>query len=244
MKFRRMTKVWLCGLMAVLMVIGMPVSAMATQTEERQEQIEESTPAMATFATDDIASGTDGTVDWRIDKKGVLYIGGGEFEKTGIWSRYRYDIKRIVFTAPVVGPESMNYFFAGIIFVAEIVGLDYLDTSNVTSMAGMFSGMEKLKSVDVSCLDTSNVTDMSYMFDGVTNLTSLNLSNFDTRNVTNMRSMFWITENLNNVDFRNATFDSVTSYQNMMYVATVIVKSQVEKDWLQSKFPSLNVVIG
>ena len=51
-----------------------------------------------------------------------------------------------------------------------------------------------LLEIDVSNFDTSKVTDMSRMFSGMSNLTSLDLSNFDTSKVTTMYSMFYLDE--------------------------------------------------
>ena len=62
--------------------------------------------------------------------------------------------------------------------------LDYLDTSNVTTMYQMFNN-SKLTTLDVSSFDTSNVTDMYRMFYN-SKATSLDLSSFDTSNVTNI----------------------------------------------------------
>ena len=53
------------------------------------------------------------------------------------------------------------------------------DTSEITSMSGMFYGCSSLTSLDLSNFDTSAVTDMGYMFHNCTSLTNLILgSNF------------------------------------------------------------------
>ena len=51
-----------------------------------------------------------------------------------------------------------------------------------------------LLEIDVSNFDTSKVTTMNRMFSGMSNLTSLDLSNFDTSKVTTMYSMFYLDE--------------------------------------------------
>ena len=51
-----------------------------------------------------------------------------------------------------------------------------------------------LLEIDVSNFDTSKVTTMNRMFSGMSNLTSLDLSNFDTSKVTTMGSMFYLDE--------------------------------------------------
>jgi surface protein len=70
------------------------------------------------------------------------------------------------------------------------VDTTYLNTSNVTSMHGMFDECQNLSSLDVSHFDTSKVTNMMGMFYECNNLTSLDISNFDTSKVTNKSNMF------------------------------------------------------
>ena len=67
---------------------------------------------------------------------------------------------------------------------------NYIDTSNVTNMSGMFSGYSSDTLLDLSSFDTSNVTDMSSMFSNYSSTTALDLSKIDTSSVTNMSSMF------------------------------------------------------
>ena len=66
------------------------------------------------------------------------------------------------------------------------------DTSNVTDMSYMFFGCENVKLLpDIYKWDTSNVTDMSYMFFGCENVKYLpDISNWKTSNVINMSNMF------------------------------------------------------
>ena len=70
------------------------------------------------------------------------------------------------------------------------IDLSSFDTSKVTNMGRMFSGMSNLIALDLSNFNTSQVTDMRYMFSGMSNLIALDLSNFDTSMVTNMNAMF------------------------------------------------------
>ena len=70
------------------------------------------------------------------------------------------------------------------------IDLSSFDTSKVTNMGRMFSGMSNLIALDLSNFDTFQVTDMRYMFSGMSNLIALDLSNFDTSMVTNMNAMF------------------------------------------------------
>ena len=66
--------------------------------------------------------------------------------------------------------------------------LDFLNTSNVTTMVRMFRESQAT-TLDLSSFDTSNVTNMWGLF-RESQATTLDLSSFDTSNVTNMREMF------------------------------------------------------
>ena len=102
--------------------------------------------------------------------------------------------------------------------IKNIVELDLsnFDTSQVTDMQFMFSGMSSLTTLDLSNFDTSQVTDMKYMFRDTSSLTTLNLSNFDTSRVTNMEVMFYGMSSLTSLDLSN--FDtSQVKYMNYMF---------------------------
>ena len=81
-----------------------------------------------------------------------------------------------------------------------------IDTSNVTSMSGIFSECSNLTNLDLSGFDTSNVTDISNMFIYSKSLTSLDLTSFDTSKVTNMSQMFVSCEGLTTLDL--SSFDT------------------------------------
>ena len=102
--------------------------------------------------------------------------------------------------------------------IKNIVELDLsnFDTSQVTDMQFMFSGMSSLTTLDLSNFDTSQVTDMKYMFRDMSSLTTLNLSNFDTSRVTNMEVMFYGMSSLTSLDLSN--FDtSQVKYMDYMF---------------------------
>jgi surface protein len=69
-----------------------------------------------------------------------------------------------------------------------------------TSTFDWFCGMRNLQSIsDMSYLNTSQVTNMAYMFSTCTGLTTLDLSSFNTSKVTNMYGMFYNCTNLQTV---------------------------------------------
>ena len=100
------------------------------------------------------------------------------------------------------------YMFAGIPNLKSI-DLSKLDTSEVTTMSGMFSEFS-LTSLDLSNFNTSKVTNMNSMVSECFELISLNLNNFDTSKVTDMSNMFFNcfsleTLNLNSFNTKNVT---------------------------------------
>ena len=101
---------------------------------------------------------------------------------------------------------------------AKLTSLDlsHFNTENVTTMKEMFYGCQSLSELNVSSFNTSKVTDMSYMFYWCHVLSTLDFSSFDTRNVTDMTSMFRDCYILNNIRATDLfVTDQVTSYTNM-----------------------------
>ena len=136
-------------------------------------------------------------------------------------------------------------------YCTSLVGLNIgnFNTSNVTNMEEMFVKCYALKELDLSNFNTSKVTDMLNMFQYCTSLTRLNISSFDTSNVTNMNSMFSYNSKLTYIDMRNMTFGSNLLYANSMFYtvpnnATIYVKSNTEKTWLNTNYSSLTNVIA
>ncbi|EOK55733.1 bacterial surface protein 26-residue, partial [Enterococcus faecalis EnGen0061] len=72
----------------------------------------------------------------------------------------------------------------------QTLDVSNFDTSQVTSMGGMFIGCRGLQTLDVSNFDTSQVINMSSMFADCRGLQTLDITNFDTSQVTNMSNMF------------------------------------------------------
>ena len=95
--------------------------------------------------------------------------------------------------------------------------LSNFDTSKVTNMRTMFSGMSKLTTLNLSNFDTSNVTNMFYMFSSMPSLTTLNLSSFDTSKVTSMDSMFRGMSSLATLDLSSFHTPQVKNMRYMFY---------------------------
>ena len=121
----------------------------------------------------------------------------------------------------IIAPENSQYLFEYFINMTSINGLNYLDTSNVTSMYLMFSRCISLTTIDVSSFDTSNVTNMRSMFSahssvGPMALTSIiGLNKFNTSKVTDMTAMFQGCINLTTINVSSFDTSNVTSMRSM-----------------------------
>ena len=138
-------------------------------------------------------------------------------------------------------PTSTCHWFDGMYRMTRLIGLKYLNTSEVTNMRYMFGSYSMptldlshfdtgkvtdmsrmfasatLTSLDLSSFDTGFVTDMSYMFSDCSALESIDLSSFNTINVTNMNGMFYECSELTEIDLGNFNTSSVTSMVEMFF---------------------------
>ncbi|WP_289864617.1 BspA family leucine-rich repeat surface protein, partial [Enterococcus faecalis] len=213
-----------------------------TKTEEtktEEEKVEEAT-------TDENVALQWGTALAFFDTTtGTFTVQGGSLGKynESPWNEGKIEkaeVKKIVFKGKAVAPEDSNSLFWGLSNLTEIEGLNLVDTSRVTNMKSMFSGLGNLKQIDLSkfntskvtnmnsmfynggfeqldltSFDTSNVTNMGSMFSGNGSLTEVNVSSFDTSNVTTMSAMFKNTKMLSGLNVTNFNTSNVTSMESM-----------------------------
>lgn len=136
------------------------------------------------------------------------------------WSDQCMNIKKVVFDASFANYRylrNMRYWFDGCSELKDIEGLEYLNTSNVTSMWRLFAGCSSLTSLDLSNFDTKNLTETTGMFDGCYNLRNLDVSNFNTEKVTVMWGMFRGCSSLTSLDVSNFNTEKVEQMNEMFY---------------------------
>ena len=131
---------------------------------------------------------------------------------------------RVVFDASFrdFRPTTTARWFHNYRALHQIEGLEYLNTSEVKDMSGMFSDCSGLTSLDVSHFNTQNVTAMNDMFLGCSGLTSLDVKNFNTQNVTNMGGMFSYCSGLTSLDLKNFNTKNVTNMYGMFRGCSVL----------------------
>ena len=103
------------------------------------------------------------------------------------------DITTVVFDVSfaIARPVATSSWFYEMEDLTRIVGMENLNTKDVTDMSSMFFDCMSLTSLDLSHFDTGKVTNMAGMFKACGQLKSLDLSSFATRQVTGMSSMFF-----------------------------------------------------
>jgi surface protein len=108
------------------------------------------------------------------------------------WRTFNGDVTSIVFDPSFAQarPKTTYYWFEQMENLTSITGLEYLNTSETTSMYGMFYGCKKLTSLDLSSFNTDNVTNMAGMFLYCMSLTSVDLSGFTNARVERTSNMF------------------------------------------------------
>ena len=107
-------------------------------------------------------------------------------------SAVRSAVQTVVFEPSFadVTPTRTSQWFCYFTNLTSIVGMEYLNTSQVTSMYEMFYDCEQLTSIDLSHFDVGQVTTMQLMFAGCSSLQTVDLSGWQMPALTDMRAAF------------------------------------------------------
>ena len=163
--------------------------------------------------------------------------------------------KQIVITGKINLNSSNNadYLFSGFSDVSKIVGLEYLDLSQATSTACMFSGCKDLTSLDLSSFNTANVTDMEGMFKDGESLVDLNISSFDTSSLYLLDEMFMNCTSLTELNLEHFHIPDIdkSDFAYTFYGCTNLRKLNIknittgapEYDYMLAELPSLNTLV-
>ena len=130
-----------------------------------------------------------------------------------------------------VRPVSTRSWFDCFEVLTEIVGMEYLNTSEVTTMEGMFGGCKSITNLDLSHFNTSKVTNMEAMFNTCHKLKEINLRGFDTSNVTSMQIMFLGCVALETLNLESFNTSSATSMALMFSGCSMLRTIYVGDGW-------------
>lgn len=98
---------------------------------------------------------------------------------------------------------NLDFMFFHCDSLTTIVGLNKINTNNVTTMECAFTSCFKLESIDLSNFNTSSVTKMESMFSHCESLKKLDLSSFNTLSVKTMENIFSYCYELEEINMSN-----------------------------------------
>ena len=110
-------------------------------------------------------------------------------------------------------PTSCGYWFISFQSLEGIEGIEHLNTSETTSMEGMFYGCVVKNNMDLSAHNTSKVKNMSNMFYNA-QIPSVSLSGLDCSEVTDMEAMF-MNARISQIDLTGLRTSKLTSMGSM-----------------------------
>ncbi len=167
-----------------------------------------------TFYYDGYKESREGTVYDILEKSGNSYVPAG--------ARWINDDTKTKVTVAEIDksfadfmPTSTSHWFSSLELLERIDGLEYLNTSQVTDMGGMFADCKSLKSLDLKTFDTSNVKYMWYIFRHCENLELLDVSKFNTAKVESFYHLFCDCKKLTTLDVSGFDTSSATDLSVM-----------------------------
>ena len=140
---------------------------------------------------------------------------------------------RKIYTYNVVMPAKISFQDC-----EGLLSVQYLNTSDLKDMNGMFSRCTNLLSVNVSDWDTSKVTDMTYAFLRCYKLTILDVANWDVSNVVNMYGMFQECSSLISLDLSNWDVCEVINVDKMFWKCSSLTSLNL-KYWNPNKVTNM-----
>ena len=200
-------------LLSMMLALCLPFAASAQDDTREMYTVFTEADSTLTFYYDDQKGTREGAVF------SMVY---DEWGWSPQWSTCHNKVSHVVFDSSFADalPDKTKRWFYDFRNLKSIVGMEYLNTTNVTDMSGMFYSCFLLENIDVSHFNTSNVTIMGGlpgegMFSGCRNLKSLDVSNFNTENVTDMTALFSGCSSLMSLDLSNFNTSNVTSMASM-----------------------------
>lgn len=188
------------------------------------------------FTTKDNGSGGEDTSNYEAyfvlkDSLCTFYFDAKRYERGGrkleVFVKYYLDyyyhgliaeeIKKVIFDSSFAKylPNSTMGWFYGCSKLETIENIQYLNTSNVSSMYDMFSGCKSLTSLDLSSFNTANVKSMSDMFSGCNSIKDIDINNLNMSNVESTNRMFLGCHSLTHLNMSNCNTSKLYSMENM-----------------------------
>ena len=221
-----------CCAMCFALISFLLATPQRAQAQTREAYVAQSADKTTlTFYYDALRSTRTGTT-WGIEEKKkegdptFPAWAGTSFSSDRVTTRVVFDASFRDFR-----PTTTARWFYKYLALKQIEGLEFLNTSEVKDMSGMFYGCSGLTSLDLSHFNTQNVTNMIQMFYGCSGLTSRDLSHFNTQNVTNMMQMFYGCSGLTSLDLSHFNTQKVTYMSGMFYGCSALTTINSNRAW-------------
>lgn len=176
------------------------------------------------------ATAPNGTNQWDATKSGFEEIDAGE---DPTYTFHGLEVTKVIFDESFVDarPNSCYCWFVNNTNLTEIIGLEYLNTSEVINMANMFYRCTKLASLDLRSFDVSNTEKMDQMFYQCSRLETIACDENWNTNAQSSSEMFWgctllsgaidYNSSKTNINYANPTTGYFTSTLNYKVDVTV-----------------------
>ncbi len=123
--------------------------------------------------------------------------------------------------------NSCTSMFRNCTALENIIGLESFDTSNLTSLSGLFANCSSLLALDLSGFNVSNVSNINGIFSGCTALKSISIKDWNIAKLTSLSSLFKGLIALESVDMSGVDISSVTNLETMFSGCTSLVDLDV-----------------
>ena len=181
-------------------------------------------------------------LEFRYDDQKSAYpnamsVGPFENGEARPWHESRESIISVVFDqsfASCTSITSTTSWFQECSHLETIIGLEYLNTSNVEYMWGMFWGCSSLREINLSHFDTSKVLWMAYMFYECSSLINVDMSSFNTTNVSTLEGMFWGCTSLTSLNLSSFNTSNVLLMPRMFMNCSNLTSIYVGNSWSTS----------
>ena len=123
----------------------------------------------------------------------IYYLNGGAYDPDWYTDHTCMNVTNVVFDPSFkdARPTTTRRWFAEMMSLSSVSGLEYLNMSDVSDMYAMFYNCRQLKTLELVGFNTAKVQDMSYMFYNCSQLTTINVGDgWTTANVTASADMF------------------------------------------------------
>ena len=167
----------------------------------------------------------------------AMSVGPFENGEARPWHESRESIISVIFDqsfASCTSITSTTSWFQECSHLETIIGLEYLNTSNVEYMWGMFWGCSSLREINLSHFDTSKVLWMAYMFYGCSSLINVDMSSFNTTNVSTLEGMFWGCTSLTSLNLSSFNTSNVLLMPSMFMDCSNLTSIYVGNSWSTS----------